>query len=85
MADQFDPHTFSIRWQGAVIAPETGEYEFIVRTEHATRLWINDLKQPLIDAIAGSAVWHFAHSSAIGSPVSDVRNETRSVMSSSER
>ncbi len=45
-----DPSQFSIRWEGSVLAPETGEYEFIVRTEHATRFWINDLKKPLIDA-----------------------------------
>jgi cytochrome c553 len=46
----FDDRQFSIRWQGSVLAPETGEYEFIVRTEHAARLWLNDLKRPLIDA-----------------------------------
>jgi hypothetical protein len=45
-----DPERFSIRWEGAVLAPETGNYDFIVRTEHATRLWVNDLKAPLIDA-----------------------------------
>ncbi len=33
-----------------MLAPETGEYEFIVRTDHAARLWVNDTKQPLIDA-----------------------------------
>jgi cytochrome c553 len=47
---KFDPDQFSIRWGGSVLAPETGEYEFIVRTEHATRLWLNDNKRPLIDA-----------------------------------
>ena len=36
-------------WQGAVVAPDTGLYEFIVRTEHSTRLWVNDLRKPLID------------------------------------
>src|SRR5579884_3295917 len=41
---------FAIRWQGGVLAPETGDYEFIVRTEHAARLWVNDTKKPLIDA-----------------------------------
>jgi hypothetical protein len=46
----FDVQQFSIRWEGAVLAPETGEYEFIVRTEHAARLWINNLRSPLIDA-----------------------------------
>jgi mono/diheme cytochrome c family protein len=48
--DQFDPHQFSIRWKGGLLAPDTGEYEFILRTEHAARLWINDQSQPLIDA-----------------------------------
>jgi mono/diheme cytochrome c family protein len=48
--EKFDPYEFSIRWEGAVLAPETGEYEFIVRTEHAARLWVNDTNHPLIDA-----------------------------------
>jgi mono/diheme cytochrome c family protein len=41
---------FSIRWEGGVQAPETGAYEFIVRTEQSARLWVNDLQKPLIDA-----------------------------------
>ena len=45
-----NPHRFSIRWQGSIVAPETGDYEFVVRTEHAVRLWVNDPKQALIDA-----------------------------------
>lgn len=45
-----EPREFSIRWKGAVFAPETGEYEFIVRTDHAARLWVNERKAPLIDA-----------------------------------
>jgi cytochrome c553 len=48
--DQFDPRQFSIRWDGSILAPDTGDYEFIVRTEHAVKLSVNDLKQPLIDA-----------------------------------
>ncbi len=47
---KFEPDQFSIRWSGSVLAPETGEYEFLVRTDHAARLWINDNKRPLIDA-----------------------------------
>jgi cytochrome c553 len=47
---KFEPNTFSIHWEGAVLVPETGECEFIVRTEHAARLWVNDPKRPLIDA-----------------------------------
>ena len=50
VADKFDASQFSIRWQGGVLPPETGEYDFIVRTEHAARLWLNDNKRPLIDA-----------------------------------
>jgi cytochrome c553 len=54
LPEQSDPYQFAMRWQGSVLAPETGEYEFIVRTEHAAQLWINDLKQPLIDAAVKS-------------------------------
>lgn len=50
VADKLDPHEFSIRWEGAVLAPETGDYEFIINTDHAGRLWINDPTRPLIDA-----------------------------------
>jgi hypothetical protein len=48
--EKFEPHEFSIQWEGSVLAPESGDYDFIVRTEHATRLWVNDLETPLIDA-----------------------------------
>jgi cytochrome c553 len=44
------PHTFAIRWEGSVLPPETGNYEFVVRTEQAMRLWVNDPRTPLIDA-----------------------------------
>lgn len=47
--EKMEPHEFSIRWEGAVTAPDTGEYEFILRTDQAARLWVNDLKQPLVD------------------------------------
>ncbi len=49
--EKFDaPHTFAIRWEGSVVPPESGVYEFVVRTEHATKLFVNDQKTPLIDA-----------------------------------
>jgi hypothetical protein len=47
--DKFDPHQFSIRWEGSVWAPDTGVYEFVVRTDHAFRLWVNDNGKALID------------------------------------
>jgi hypothetical protein len=45
-----DGQEFSIRWEGSLVAPQTGEYDIVVRTEQATRLWLNDNKTPLIDA-----------------------------------
>jgi hypothetical protein len=45
-----DPDAYSICWSGSLLVPETGEYEFIVHTDHAARLWINDIRRPLIDA-----------------------------------
>lgn len=45
-----DPAEFSASWEGSVIAPDDGEYEFIVETENATRLFINDRRTPVIDA-----------------------------------
>ena len=45
---------FRVTWQGALLAPETGEYEFRVKTENATKLSINDLRRPLIDALVRS-------------------------------
>lgn len=40
---------FRVTWQGSVLAPETGEYEFVVRSENAVRLWVNNPGKPLID------------------------------------
>ncbi len=50
LPEQDDPYQFKMVWRGSVLAPDTGDYEFIVRTEHGVSLWVNDLKQPLIDA-----------------------------------
>lgn len=35
------PEAFAIRWRGSVIAPSTGEYEFVLRTENGARLTVN--------------------------------------------
>jgi hypothetical protein len=42
-------HRFFVRWNGGILAPDTGEYEFVVRTEHSVKLWVNDVETPLID------------------------------------
>lgn len=50
LADQIDAVQFGVRWEGSVLALETGEYVFNVKTENGARLWVNDLSRPLIDA-----------------------------------
>ncbi len=47
--DKFEPHTFSATWNGSVLAPESGEYEFIVHTDRSVQLYLNGPK-PIIDA-----------------------------------
>lgn len=39
---------FSIKWEGSVLAEETGDYEFILKTENGARLWVNK-SAPIID------------------------------------
>ncbi|HET6882784.1 MAG TPA: DUF1592 domain-containing protein [Pirellulales bacterium] len=60
LAEEIDPAEFCIRWEGAVLALETGEYTFNVKTENGARLWVNDTSHPLIDAWvrSGSDVDH---------------------------
>lgn len=48
--EKIDAHEFSIRWNGSLLAAETGQYEFTIHTDHAARLWVNDNRRPLIDA-----------------------------------
>lgn len=50
VAGKIEPHEFMIRWRGSVLAPDTGEYDIVIRTEHAARLWLNDQNRPFIDA-----------------------------------
>lgn len=45
---------FSIQWHGALIADETGDYEFVLKTPNGARLWVNDPEEPLIDAWVAS-------------------------------
>jgi mono/diheme cytochrome c family protein len=47
---KLDTDELFANWQGSVTAPESGLYDFILRTEHSTKLWVNDMRKPLIDA-----------------------------------
>jgi len=44
---------FSVKWRGSILAEETGEYEFILKTGNGARLWINDENDPIIDGWVG--------------------------------
>jgi hypothetical protein len=45
---------FSVQWRGSLIADETGDYEFILKTPNGARLWVNEEEQALIDASVAS-------------------------------
>lgn len=45
---------FAMSWDGSVVAPETGTYEFVVDSTNGTRLFVNDMKNPVIDAVVKS-------------------------------
>jgi len=44
----------NITWRGSLLAPEAGDYEFIIKTPNGARLWVNDEDTPLIDASVAS-------------------------------
>ena len=35
------PSGFSVQWRGSIVADETGDHEFIIRTPNSVRVWIN--------------------------------------------
>src|SRR5262245_9601003 len=45
---------FSMQWRGSVIADESGDYHFHLKTPNGARLWVNDDNKPLIDASVAS-------------------------------
>ena len=50
-----DEKTFSVVWTGSLLAPDTGDYEIVVRSNHAARLYFNGASQPLVDGWVRSA------------------------------
>ncbi len=51
----FDANNFSISWQGSVLAPDTGEYEFSIHSKFSCQLWINEGRYPVVDGEVRSA------------------------------
>jgi hypothetical protein len=54
--EQFRPNRFAIRWAGSIVPPETGVYEFVLRSDQAVRLALNTAwyEPELIDATVKS-------------------------------
>lgn len=57
LAEGADPavvgtNSLNVEWRGSLLAEETGEYEFLLKTPNGARLWVNaeDGDEPLIDA-----------------------------------
>ncbi|MFZ4508020.1 MAG: DUF1592 domain-containing protein [Fimbriimonas sp.] len=50
-----DPYNFTVIWTGSVLAPDTGDYEFIIKSDQAVRMWINEQKDPFVDGWVRSA------------------------------
>jgi cytochrome c553 len=53
-AEKVTVEQYAIRWSGSVLAPDSGEYEFVTESENGARLWVNDFDVPLIDAMVRS-------------------------------
>lgn len=72
-----DAEEFAIQWQGGVIATDTGDYEFCVATPNGVRLWVNDLREPLIDAwvVSGDQTEHRGTVRLLGGRVYPLRVE----------
>lgn len=51
---KIEPVEFALRWNGAIIAPDSGSYEFIVETQNGVKLYVNDTQTPLIDGAVRS-------------------------------
>jgi hypothetical protein len=45
---------FAIKWSGSILAEETGDYEFRVKSQNGVRLFVNDDEKALIDAWVSS-------------------------------
>ena len=52
--EDISPDSFSVRWEGQVVAPANGTFTFFTQTDDGVRLWVND--QQLIDEWVNEAV-----------------------------
>lgn len=45
---------FAISWNGSLLVPETGHYEFSLKSENGISLWLNTHREPTIDGAIAS-------------------------------
>jgi len=66
---------YSMQWRGSLLAEETGDYEFIIKTHNGARLWVNDQDDPLIDGwvASGKLEEHRATIRLIGGRIYPIR------------
>lgn len=66
--DGFDPYRFGIVWSGSLTAPDTGEYDLIVKSNQSVVLHLNDAKTPLVDrkVVSGTDTDHRAVATLLG-------------------
>lgn len=49
---KYPEQEYSIRWSGSLLAPETGDYRFTVKSDQAVKLWVNG--DIVVDALVRS-------------------------------
>ncbi len=49
MRDRRPGDSFRARWEGGILIPSDGVYEFVAETENGVKLYVNDSRTPLID------------------------------------
>jgi cytochrome c553 len=52
--EEAERNEYSVRWTGSVLAPESGEYQFVVKSDQAVRLWVNDPNRAVVNATVQS-------------------------------
>jgi hypothetical protein len=56
MPEGVSTNEFSIQWRGSVLAEESGNYEFVVRSPNGIRLYLNNDSEPIVDGSVSSAM-----------------------------
>ncbi|MBK8002195.1 MAG: DUF1592 domain-containing protein [Verrucomicrobia bacterium] len=78
-AEQFGTGTneINISWRGSLIADESGDHQFIIKTPNGARVWVNDESDPIIDAwvASGKADEHRANLKLLGGRAYPIRVE----------